>query len=177
MAEVRNIHSVQLRVSAARAGALLDLLGSEGDVLWPGGRWPPMRIEGALRVGARGRHGPVQYTVEDYVPSRRVCFRFSKPVGFVGTHTFEVFDEPCGCRLEHRVEMVPSGLSRILWPVIFGPLHDALAEDAVDRAVIALGELRTPHQWSVWVRLLRGLGSLFDGSANARHGKGSVRAP
>ncbi len=161
MAEVRNIHSVVLRVPPARAGALLDTLGSDADVLWPRGKWPAMRVEGGLRVGARGRHGPVQYTVEEYVPSTRVRFRFHQPVGFVGTHTFEVFPEPEGCRLEHRVEIVPTGFSRLGWPLIFGPLHDALAEDAVDSAVRVLGETRKPNQWSAYVRALRGFASLF----------------
>jgi hypothetical protein len=161
LSEVRNVHSVRLRVPPARAGALLDTLGSDADVLWPRGKWPAMRIEGGLRVGAPGRHGPVHYTVEEYVPSTRVRFRFSRPVGFVGTHTFEVFPEPEGCRLEHRVEIIPSGLSRLGWPLVFGPLHDALAEDAVDNAVRALGETREPNRWSTYVRLLRGLGSVL----------------
>ena len=78
-----------------------------------------------------------------------------------GTHTFEVFPEPEGCRLEHRVEIVPAGLSRLGWPLIFGPLHDALAEDAVDNAVRVLGEAREPNQWSVYVRALRGFANLF----------------
>lgn len=35
------------------------------DVLWPGELWPPMRIDGP------GSHGPLKYTVEEYVPSTR----------------------------------------------------------------------------------------------------------
>lgn len=155
---IRNVHSVKLEAPAARAGALLDALGSDADLLWPGHRWPPMRIEGALKVGARGSHGPVRYFVEEYLPSRRVKFRFVKPAGFVGTHTFEVFDEAQGCRLEHRVEIELEGTARLLWPLVFGPLHDALAEDAVDRAVFALGGQRPPNVWGWWVSLLR-LGS------------------
>ena len=155
---VRNVHSVQLPVPPERAGALLDTLGSDHDVLWPGERWPPMRIEGPLRVGAAGRHGPVKYTVEEYVPSQRLCFRFHQPSGFDGTHTFEVFPEPDGCRLEHRVEITPRGISMLGWPLVFGPLHDALAEDAVSRAVRALGLPAQPKEWSAWVRLLRRLG-------------------
>lgn len=156
------MHSVRLPVPAAQAGALLDTLGSDSDLLWPGTQWPPMRIEGALRVGASGHHGPVRYTVEEYVPSTRVRFRFHQPAGFVGTHTFEVFAEEHGCRLEHRVEITPRGLARLGWPLVFGPLHDALAEDAVSRAVLALGGTPTPRPWSRWVRLLRGLGRLFE---------------
>ena len=155
---VHNVHAVQLPVPPERAGALLDTLGSAHDLLWPGQRWPPMRIEGPLRVGAAGRHGPVKYTVEEYVPSVRLRFRFRKPIGFEGTHTFEVFREADGCRLEHRVEMVLRGASRLGWPLVFGPLHDALAEDAVSQAVRALGLPPRDKTWSLWVRLLRGLG-------------------
>ena len=100
----------------------------------------------------------MKYTVQEYVPSKRVCFRFVKPVGFDGTHTFEVFSESDGCRLEHRVEITPRGLARVAWPLIFGPLHDALAEDAVDRAVEAVGETRQKSRWSRWVRFLRTFG-------------------
>lgn len=157
---VRNIHSVRLKASPQRAGALLDTLGSDADVLWPGDRWPRMIIDGPLRVGAAGRHGPVSYTVEEYVPSTRVRFRFKEPAGFVGTHTFEVFPETGGCRLEHRVEIVPRGSALLAWPLVFGPLHDALAEDAVDNAVRALGEARQPNRWSPWVRVLRRLAAL-----------------
>lgn len=92
---VLNVHSVHLEVPQERAGALLDTLGSDTDELWPGEHWPPMRIDGPLRVGAEGRHGPVAYSVDEYVPSTRVCFRFREPVGFVGTHTFF---RPCGGR-------------------------------------------------------------------------------
>lgn len=153
-----NVHSVVLPVPPERAGALLDTLGSDADVLWPTDRWPAMRIEGALRVGATGSHGPVRYTVEAYVPSTRVTFRFHRPAGFDGTHTFEVFPHPGGSRLEHRVEITPRGLSRLGWPLIFGPLHDALAEDAVTRAIAATGGTPQPRTWSRWVRLLRALG-------------------
>jgi hypothetical protein len=159
---VLNVHCVVLPVPKERAGALIDTLGSDHDVLWPRERWPPMRIEGPLRLGAKGQHGPVTYSVEDYVPSTRVTFRFHQPAGFVGTHTFEVFPDVGGCRLEHRVEITPKGLSRLGWPLIFGPLHDALAEDAVTRAILATGGAPQPKTWSFWVRLLRGLGDLFD---------------
>ena len=99
---IQNVHAVQLKVPAARAGALLDTLGSAADALWPGDRWPPMRVQGGLRV-----------------------------------------------------EIELQGAALILWPLVFGPLHDALAEDAVDRAVRALGETRERRRWSLWVWLLR----------------------
>ena len=114
-----------------------------------------MRVEGGLRVGNRGSHGPVKYVVVEYLPPTRVRFRFVAPKGFLGTHTFEVFEEPEGCKLEHRVEIELQGAARLWWPLVFGPLHDALAEDAVDRAVSALGATREPSRWSSWVRLLR----------------------
>lgn len=175
MAAVSNVHSIRLNVPPERAGALIDTLGSEADLLWPQDRWPKMRVDGPLRVGAAGRHGPVKYTVEEYLPSTRVRFRFTQPAGFVGTHTFEVFTEPTGCRLEHRVEIVPRGTARWAWPLIFGPLHDALVEDAIDRAMMAMGQTRPRQPWSAWVRLLRNLSGVFYRQGSP--GKRPVRSP
>jgi hypothetical protein len=46
--------------------------------------------------------------------------------------------------------MQATGPARVTWPLVFGPLHDALLEDSLARAT---GE--DPPQWSWWVRFLR----------------------
>ena len=175
MSPVSNVHSIKLNVPPGRVGMLIDALGSDTDALWPGDRWPKMHIDGPLRVGAAGRHGPVRYTVEEYVPSTRVRFRFLEPPGFDGTHTFEIFPDADGCRLEHRVEIAPRGTARLAWPLVFGPLHDALVEDAIDRALQSVGQGRPARRYSRWVRLLRNLSRVFD--RKNRPGKRPVRAP
>ncbi|MFB6520879.1 hypothetical protein [Streptomyces sp. NPDC056401] len=47
---------------------------------------------------------------------------------------------------------------RVSWPLVFRWLHDALAEDALDRAEPACsGTVARPARWSPYVRLLRGV--------------------
>jgi hypothetical protein len=115
-----------------------------------------MRFDRALSVGAVGGHGPIRYVIEAYEPSRRICFRFTAPRGFDGTHAFEVREAGGRVRLEHVLLMQTTGPARLTWPLVFRPLHDALLEDALDRAERTLtGAVRTPARWSPYVRALR----------------------
>jgi hypothetical protein len=44
------------------------------------------------------------------------------------------------------------------WPLLFGPLHDALIEDSLDRAVAAVSEMTYEQaRWPGRVRTLRWL--------------------
>ena len=138
-----------------RAGELLDALGSAADEVWPGDRWPPMRLEGAPAVGVRGAHGPVRYVVSEYLPGRRLAFTFTSPQGFYGGHAFEVVPDGDGVWFGHTLELTPVGWARVAWPLAFGPLHDALAADAIVRARRAVGEAVEQARGSAWVRLLR----------------------
>jgi hypothetical protein len=155
---VRNVHERALNIPLERAGALIDRLASPDDVLWPRDRWPAMRLDRPLEVGARGGHGPIRYQIEEYEVGRRVRFRFSRPAGFNGGHRFQV--ESTGVdrvRLCHVLEMHATAGARLSWPLVFRPLHDALIEDALDRAeTFADGKPREPH-WSHSVRTLRWL--------------------
>jgi hypothetical protein len=155
--EVRNIHERFIPAPAQRVGPLIDGLGSPSDRLWPHDRWPAMRLDRDLAVGARGGHGPIRYTVERYEPGRMVRFRFSAPRGFQGTHVFHVEDGQNGALLRHELEMHATGLARLSWPLVFGPLHDALIEDALDRAMLAFCREPPPRHWPTRVRVLRAL--------------------
>lgn len=114
-----------------------------------------MRLDGAPAAGVTGSHGPVRYTVETYEPGRRIQFRFTAPAGFDGTHRFVVIPDGEGAWFEHHVEITPRGWAKVLWPLVFGPLHDALAEEAVARVVRELGGESAVPSWSLWVRILR----------------------
>ncbi len=123
-----------------------------------------MRLDRPLQVGASGGHGPIRYRVEAYEPGRAVVFRFTRPQGFEGTHGFEVEARSTGSRLRHVLEMEARGTACVSWPLVFRPLHDALIEDALDRAQRALGEVPArPNRWSAFVRLLRFLLGTFAG--------------
>jgi hypothetical protein len=155
---VRNVHERILRADASRVGDLLDSLGSPQDRLWPSDRWPTMQFDRPLQVGALGGHGPIRYMVERYNPGCAVWFRLTGPAGFDGGHGFDLESTATGgTRLRHVLTMNPRGAARVSWPLVFRPLHDALVEDALDRAAMAVGEPPARRGWSLWVRLLRAM--------------------
>lgn len=163
---VLDIHERVLQASERDAGALIDGLGSERDRLWPSDRWPAMRLDGPLAVGTAGGHGTMRYVVEVYEPGRRVRFRFTAPAGFGGIHQFAV--EPVAedrVRLRHVTAMWLTGSARLSWPLLHRPLHDALIEDALDRAERSLGLEPKPRHWSPLVRLLRSILVALPGGA------------
>lgn len=153
---VRNIHQRTIG-SSEQLGALLDTLATDADRLWPGDRWPRLRPDASLGVGARGGHGPVRYRVELYESSRRVRFRFERPRGFPGTHEFcVVADGDAPAQLVHVLDARMSGAARLSWPLVFRPLHNALIEDALDNLERHVtGQLQRAAHWSTYVRTLR----------------------
>ncbi len=153
--KIINIHKRLLNASPDRVGRLIDSLASSNDLLWPIDRWPPMQFDRPLGMGAIGGHGPIRYTVESYQPGHDIRFRFTEPKGFVGTHRFEVEPTADGkTLLRHVIDMQVSGWALSTWLVI-RPLHDALLEDALDRAEIAVGKQVPQRQWSYLVRIVR----------------------
>jgi hypothetical protein len=153
---ILNIHERTLDASADRVGRLIDGLSSNDDRLWPGDRWPPMRFDRPLGVGASGGHGPIRYEVESYTPGRKIQFRFLKPEGFVGVHRFEIESvSPDRTILRHTIEMNAGGKTWLAWLLVIRPLHDALLEDALDRAEQFTGKQLPPRKMSSRVRFLR----------------------
>ena len=154
---VVNVHERVIRAPLSAVGGLLDGLSSPADALWPRDRWPPVRFDRPLGVGAKGGHGPIRYTVEAYEPGRSVRFRFDAPRGFDGTHGFDVEEvAPGQTRLRHTLSMRASGRARLAWPLLFRPLHDALVEDAFDRAEVSCrASSAGPREWPPRVRALR----------------------
>jgi len=153
---VTNVHQRELRASAAAVGDLIDRLASDRDELWPHDRWPAMRFDRPLGVGASGGHGPIGYVVEEYVPGHFIRFRFSKPAGFLGTHRFEI-EEYNAERvvLRHVIEMRAVWGAYWFWLFAIRPLHNALLEDALDSAELSVGAIPRKRNWSLWVRFLR----------------------
>jgi len=147
--KARNVHERVLNAGPDRVGALIDGLAQPGDALWPEDRWPPMRFDRPLGVGAVGGHGAIRYTVEAYEPGRYIRFGFTAPPGFHGTHSFETGAVgPGRTRLRHVLAMRTTGPAFITWPLVFRPLHDALLEDALDRAERSIGTTPRESRWS-----------------------------
>jgi hypothetical protein len=156
--KVTNVHQRLLAASPERVGALIDALASPADAMWRQQDWPRMMFDGPLAIGAAGGHGPIRYFVESYTPGHSIRFRFTRPAGLNGWHGLKVLDATAShCVLEHRIEMRTEGWAVLTWPLVFGPLHDALIEDALSLAQESLG--LAPHKvpWSWHVRLLRSL--------------------
>ena len=149
-----NLHERRFPVSADRVGELIDSV-ADRDGVWPSDRWPAMRLDDGVQVGSAGGHGPIRYTVDEYVPHRRVRFRISAPRGLDGWHELAVVPAGQGCDLRHTLAVEPKGLARVTWPLAIRPLHDALIEDAFDEAATSLGLDRSDTRWSRWVCWLR----------------------
>jgi hypothetical protein len=154
---ISNIHSRKLPISAEKAGILIDLLSSDRDKLWPRQNWPPMKLDRPLAVGATGGHGPIRYFVSGYEQGQSISFTFVAPKGFDGTHAFKLTSNaPMSCTLTHSIEMNTTGLACLSWPLIFGPMHDALIEDSLTLAEqFADVEKPSKRPWSLWVQCLR----------------------
>lgn len=153
---VHNVHERHLSTPVETVGSLIDTLASASDQLWPH-RWPPLRLDRPLAIGATGGHGPIRYHVETYIPGQRVRFRFEAPAGFDGHHEYvAVRTSERTAVLRHTLVMQPSGSARLTWPLLFRPLHDALMEDSLCTGAAALGvDVPDPPRWSRRVRLLR----------------------
>ncbi|GAA5042869.1 hypothetical protein GCM10023318_03690 [Nocardia callitridis] len=165
---IRNTHRRVLPVPADRVGALLEQVAEPGNPLWPSENWPPLVLGRPLGVGADGGHGSIRYSCTAYQPGKLVEFTFP-PGPLEGTHTFEILERGSNeCELRHSAAATTSGISGFLaWYCAIQWMHNALLEDLLDNAAIAVGHPPArPARWSPWVRLLR-----------AAFGRGLSRAP
>jgi hypothetical protein len=160
---MRRVHERELDASPVHVGCLIDTLASEEDRLWPATRWPAIRFDRPLGIGAQGGHGPVRYEVCDYEPGRRVCFRFD-PRMFAGYHSFEVLTCDGRTVLRHVIEGQTRGWTRLAWPLALRSLHDAAVRDSLDRAEAQLAGMPwRPRSLGRRVRALRMIGRLAMG--------------
>jgi hypothetical protein len=147
--------------NADSLGRILDTLSGPDDRLWPREKWPPMLFDTTIRPGAKGGHGAVRYEVEEYAPGRRVVFRFDGTgitSGFDGRHYFEIVSRTSHIVLRHIIDAEGDFKTWLKWKLLIEPLHDALLEDALDRAEQALnGRIKKPAHWSLRVKILRNI--------------------
>jgi hypothetical protein len=159
--KIRNVHSRELPVPPEEVGALIDGLGGPADRLWPTERWPttPLELDGPLARGTESRQGLFELTlvrqrVDEYEPGRRVVFRFAPGLGLAGTHRLEV--EPLGpdrARLVHALDCRVEPRMLPVYPILIRQ-HDALVEDLLDRAELAVtGGVAAPARWPASVRI------------------------
>jgi hypothetical protein len=159
--KIHNVHQRRFTAPVSEVGALLDGLATSDDRLWPFEAWPPMVLDGGLRVGSRGGHGPVRYAVERCEPGRMVSFRFEPTgltAGFDGHHTFVAVPDGDATVLRHAIDATAGLAAWTRWALLVRPLHDALLEDALDKAERSItGSVARPARWGPWVRVLRAM--------------------
>jgi hypothetical protein len=158
---IRNVHERHLDAPPERVGAILDTLSSANDRLWPHDKWPAQQLDRPLGVGARGGHGPVRYAVSAYVPGRIAEFRFDGTgltADWDGRHLFEVIPRRSHVILRHTIDAECNPKPWLTWFVMIRPMHNALIEDALDRAQSAVGQaVKRPSRWGLPVKLMRGI--------------------
>jgi hypothetical protein len=156
---IENIHERALPAGTATAvGGLIEGLAGADDRLWPHDRWPAMRLDAGLRRGSRGGHGPIRYEVVEHQPGCLVRFRFLSPTTLVGEHAYELNTNGTVPVLRHVLRARAEGRMRWQWPLLVKPLHDALIEDSLDRAVATVSATTyKPERWSWRVCGLRWL--------------------
>jgi len=159
--KIDNRHERRFQAKADSVGSILDTLSGPDDRLWPGDTWPPMLFDTSLNPGAKGGHGVVRYEVEDYTPGRRTIFRFDGTgltADLDGRHYFEVIRRNRHVILRHVIDAECRFKAWLKWKIVIEPLHDALLEDALDRAEQALnGCVARPARWSPRVKILRNI--------------------
>ncbi len=154
--KILNIHSRIIDQPKKRVAKLFETLATEEDKIWPTEKWPAMKFDEGIKIGAKGGHGPIRYSVEHYQPENEIRFRFSRPLGFNGVHRFEIKElEEGKTEVKHTIDMRTSIRGTLLWVVAIRALHDALIEDAFDKLENNFSEEKLSSSWSPWVRFLR----------------------
>ncbi|AWV97061.1 hypothetical protein [Arcticibacterium luteifluviistationis] len=156
--KVKNIHKRILKASKQQVEKSMLSLSKVRDEIWPLEKWPAMKFKEGIKIGAKGGHGPIRYTVEKYDPTQIIEFRFSRPRGFDGIHKFEISElSQQEIEITHTIAMETSGKATLTWIFVIRPLHNALMEDAFNKLENGLSNTNKKTKWNIWVKMLRGL--------------------
>lgn len=156
--KVLNVHKRQIKRPKKDVLELFHTLATSNDKIWPVEYWPPVKFEEGIRPGSTGGHGPIRYQVVEYNPESHIEFRFQKPKGFNGIHTFRINKlTAMSTEIIHKLEMTTSVAGTVLWYSMIRWLHDALIEDAFDNIENQLLNSNLKTKWSYWVKFCRWL--------------------
>lgn len=154
--KVLNVHKRILNQSKKEVSDILATLATDNDRIWPNEKWPAMKFRDEIKIGAKGGHGPIRYTIEKLNPKEIIQFRFSKPHGFNGIHKLELIElSQEMTEIKHTIDMNTSGKGTLIWIFVIRPLHNALIEDGFDKLENNFIDYKKSSKWSFWVKFLR----------------------
>ncbi|WP_425075624.1 hypothetical protein [Psychroserpens sp. S379A] len=154
--KVTNIHTRIINQPLEKVSDLFKTLATSEDKIWPSSNWPAMRFKEGLKIGSRGGHGRIRYTVVALKVGSHVRFKFTKPSGFRGTH--ELILKPISehvSEVQHVIKMNTDFKASLLWVFVIRWLHDALIEEAFDNVEHYFSTETNEPKYNLWVKLLR----------------------
>ncbi|WP_298902798.1 hypothetical protein [uncultured Psychroserpens sp.] len=154
--KVINIHKRKIRASQDNVSALFRTLATSNDLIWPIDKWPAIRFKNGLKIGSKGGHGRIRYTIVEFDECTHIKFEFTKPDGFYGTHALNIKAiSENECEISHVINARTSLKASFYWLFIIKWLHNALIEDAFDKVENYVSEVQKVSQHSLWVQMLR----------------------
>ncbi|SDI50939.1 hypothetical protein [Winogradskyella thalassocola] len=155
---VKNRHTRTIHQPKEKVSQLFKTLASSEDLVWPSENWPAIKFKNGLQVGSRGGHGHIRYTVIEMNDFDFIKFQFSKPVGFIGTHEFNIEALNANTTvIHHEINMTTTFKASLLWSLVVRWLHDALIEDAFDNVENYYTTAKKETSYNVWVKVLRAM--------------------
>ncbi len=152
---VINIHKRVIHQPKEKIFELFRTLATDNDKILSG-KWSPMILNKGKTTGSKGGHGPIRYTVVEYIPNNYIRFKFTQPEGFNGTHYFKIIElEENKTEIKHCIEMSTTGTAIFTWSIVIHWLHNAFIEDAFDKVENHFLTEKKKTEWNVWVKILR----------------------
>lgn len=154
---VINIHKRIIDQPKENVSQLFETLATSQDQIWPYENWPAMRFKDGFKLGSKGGHGRIRYTIIEFQDQNHITFEFTKPDGFIGTHELRVNSiSDFSTEIVHIIDMKTTLKASLLWVFVIRWLHDALIEDAFDKVANHFSEEKNNTDYSLWVKALRG---------------------
>lgn len=153
---VINSHKRIINQPKEKVSDLFKTLATTNDQIWPAKNWPAMCFKEGLKIGSRGGHGRIHYTIIAFEAGNHIKFKFTKPNGFNGTHELSIkaMSEHAS-EIHHLIKMNTTLKASFLWVVVIRWLHDALIEEAFDNVQNYFSEEKKTATYSQWVVFLR----------------------
>lgn len=153
--KISNIHTRLINQPIVKVAEIFSTLSSENDMMLAIDKWSPMILDNGLKVGSKGGHGRMKYTVQEYNPGKSIKFQFDQK-GFDGFHKLEIAEiNENTTLLEHTVQMNATGSGMLIWSLAIRFLHDAYIEDSFDKVENHFTENKKRSKWCWWVVILR----------------------